>query len=38
TVDWFGWDREDFIGEIDSWVGATSFLPFAQKADVTLFI
>lgn len=38
TVDWFGWERGDFIDEIDSWVGATSFLPFAQKADVTLFI
>lgn len=38
TVDWFGWERDDFIGEVDSWVGATSFLPFAQKADVTLFI
>ena len=37
TVDWFGWSREDFIEEIDSWVGATSFLPFARKADVTLF-
>jgi peroxiredoxin family protein len=38
TVDWFGWEHGDFIDEIDSWVGATSFLPFAQKADVTLFI
>lgn len=38
TVDWFGWDRSDFIEDVDSWVGATSFLPTAAAADVTLFI
>ena len=38
TVDWFGWSRGDFIEEIDSWAGAASFLPVAQKADVTLFM
>jgi len=38
TVDLFGMKREEFIPEIEDWVGAVSFLPFAQKADVTLFI
>ena len=38
TVDWFGWEHADFIDEVDSWVGATSFLPIAAAADVTLFI
>ncbi len=38
TVDLFDWSRDDFIAEISEWVGATSFLPIAQKADVNLFI
>ena len=38
TVDLFDWKPEDFIPDIDDWVGAASFLPFAQKADVSLFI
>jgi len=38
TVDLFGWSRDEFIGDISEWVGATSFLPIAQKADVNLFI
>lgn len=38
TVDLFGYDREDFIPEVQEWVGAASFLPTAQKADVSLFI
>lgn len=38
TVDLFEWSRDDFIPEISEWVGATSFLPIAQKADVNLFI
>jgi len=38
TVDLFGMKRDDFIPEIEEWVGAVSFLPFAQKADVSLFI
>ncbi len=38
TVDLFDWKPEDFIPEIDDWVGAASFLPFAQKADVSLFV
>jgi len=38
TVDLFGWDAGDFVPEVVDWVGATSFLPTAQQADVTLFI
>jgi len=38
TVDLFGWDRVDFVPEVVDWVGATSFLPTAQQADVTLFV
>jgi peroxiredoxin family protein len=38
TVDLFGYAREDFIPEIAGWIGATSFLATAQKADVNLFI
>lgn len=38
TVDLFGMDRDEFIPEIADWVGAASFLPIAQKADVNLFI
>jgi len=38
TVDLFGWKVEDFVPEVQDWVGATSFLPTAQQADVTLFI
>ena len=38
TVDLFGHAREDFIPEVAEWIGAASFLPVAQKADVCLFI
>jgi peroxiredoxin family protein len=38
TVDLFGHKKEDFIPEISEWVGATTFLPYAQKSDVCLFI
>ena len=38
TVDLFGWDMDDFVPEVADWVGAASFLPTAQEADVTLFI
>lgn len=38
TVDLFEMSREDFIPEIEDWIGAASFLPKAQKADVSLFI
>lgn len=38
TVDLFDYDKTEFVPEISEWVGATSFLPIAQKADVNLFI
>jgi peroxiredoxin family protein len=37
TVELFGFSHEDFIDGLD-YVGAASFLPVAQTADVTLFI
>ena len=37
TVELFGFSHDDFIEGMD-YVGAASFLPVAQKADVTLFI
>ncbi len=38
TVDLFDYGKEDFIPEIEEWVGAASFLPRAMKADVNLFV
>jgi len=38
TVDLFGMNPGDFIPEVTEWVGAASFLPRAQKADVNLFV
>ena len=38
TVDLFEMSHDDFIPEIEDWIGAASFLPKAQKADVSLFI
>jgi len=38
TVELFGHSHEEFIHEIKDWIGAASFLPVAQKADVCLFI
>jgi len=38
TVDLFGHEKEDFIPEISQWVGATTFLPYARKSDICLFI
>jgi peroxiredoxin family protein len=38
TVDVFGFDQSEFIPEVTDYVGATSFLPVAQKADVCLFM
>ena len=37
TVELFGFDHADFVDGMD-YVGAASFLPVAQQADVTLFI
>ncbi len=38
TVDLFDYRKDEFIPEIEEWVGAASFLPRAQTADVNLFI
>lgn len=38
TVDLFGHKKEDFIPEISDWVGAATFLPYARKSDICLFI
>ncbi|MCG7950300.1 MAG: DsrE/DsrF/DrsH-like family protein [Candidatus Thiodiazotropha endolucinida] len=38
TVDLFDYGKDDFISEIEEWVGAASFLPRAMKANVNLFI
>jgi peroxiredoxin family protein len=38
TVELFGMRREDFVPQIADWVGAASFLPTAQCADVNLFV
>lgn len=38
TVDLFGYRRDDFIAEVAGWIGAATFLPVAQQADVALFV
>ena len=38
TVDVFGFEHDEFIPEVNDYVGATYFLPVAQKSDVCLFI
>jgi peroxiredoxin family protein len=38
TVDLFDYSKDDFMPEIEEWVGAASFLPRALKADVNLFV
>ncbi len=38
TVDLFEMEKDDFIPEITDWIGAASFLPKAQQADVSLFV
>jgi peroxiredoxin family protein len=38
TVELFGWNHDDFIPEVTDWIGAASFLPTAQKSEVSLFI
>ncbi len=37
TVDLFGFSHDDFIADLD-YAGAATFLPVAQKADVSLFM
>jgi peroxiredoxin family protein len=38
TVDLFNYSENEFIDEVNEWVGAASFLPIAARADVSLFI
>lgn len=38
TVDLFGFSHDEFVPEVSEYCGAASFLPMAQKADVSLFI
>jgi len=38
TVDLFNYRQNEFIDEVQDWVGAASFLPTAQQSDVSLFI
>ncbi|MDH3639810.1 MAG: DsrE/DsrF/DrsH-like family protein [Gammaproteobacteria bacterium] len=38
TVDLFGYEKDEFVPEISDWVGAATFLPYAQKADICLFV
>lgn len=38
TVELFGYDRDAFIPDVKDYIGAASFLPVAQKADVSLFV
>jgi len=38
TVDLFGHKQDDYIDEVEGWIGATSYLPLSQKADISLFI
>lgn len=38
TVDMFGFAQNEFIDDVQEWVGAATFLPTAQKSDICLFI
>lgn len=38
TVDLFGYNKDDFIPEVQEYCGAATFLPMAKDADVSLFI
>ena len=38
TVDLFGHSPDDYIPEVAGWIGAASYLPMSQKADISLFI
>ena len=38
TVDLFNYRQDEFIPEIAEWIGATSYLAEAKKADVCLFV
>jgi len=38
TADLFGWNKSDFHPAVNDWAGAATYLPLAQKSDVSLFI
>lgn len=38
TVDLFNYSKDEFIPEIAEWIGATSYLDVAKRADVCLFV
>ncbi|GMR21423.1 MAG: DsrE/DsrF/DrsH-like family protein [Gammaproteobacteria bacterium] len=38
TVDLFGYEKDDFLPEVQEWIGAAAFLPTAAEADVSLFV
>jgi peroxiredoxin family protein len=38
TADLFGWDKSEFHPAVQDWAGAATYLPLAQKSDVSLFI
>ena len=38
TVDLFGYEQSEFIPGVAEWIGATTFLPIAAQADVSLFV
>jgi peroxiredoxin family protein len=38
TVDLFNYEKDEFIPEIEDWIGATSYLVEAKNADVCLFV
>jgi len=38
TADLFGWDKKEFHPAVQDWAGAATYLPLAQKSDVSLFI
>lgn len=38
TADLFDYGKEEFMPEVNDWVGAASFLPIALKSDVNFFM
>lgn len=38
TVDLFDYSKDEFIPEIEEWIGAATFLPRSLSADVNLFV
>jgi len=38
TADLFDYGKDEFMPEVNDWVGAASFLPIALKSDVNFFM